>query len=472
VRIDRRLVQRWLGVALLPASALACVPENAGYDDVRQLTADRVAQDVRWAAHESSSFGEQTNELLAKPLTADAAVQVALYNNRALQGAFEELGVARGHLLSALALPNPSVGMAMRFSPGEDRPELDLDATISLSDLLFVPWKKGAGDARLDAAKVDVAGRVVELAFEVRAAYFDYQAAEERLELLRTVLQALKASVEMTEKLHEAGNITELRRASEQSFYEEARIEFARAESELHGKRERLNALMGIWGSAAASWKSAARLPEPQPVDALLTNAESRAVEKSLDLELARRRYAQLASEVNVSRAAGWLPELRAGVSAERQDTEWAVGPVAEVELPLFDHGQGETAVAAAEMRRQGQLYADTAVRLRARVRSTASRLSTTAKAAEYYRTTVLPLRERVLEETQLQYNAMSVGVFALLQAKRESVTAASRYIELVHDYWTARTELEQMLAGHLPSAEHTLSAMPMGGAPDTGGGH
>jgi cobalt-zinc-cadmium efflux system outer membrane protein len=125
---------------------------------------------------------------------------------------------------------------------------------------------------------------------------------------------------------------------------------------------------------------------------------------------------------------------------------------VAELEVPLFYQGQGEAAVALAEMRREQKLHNDTAVRLRSRARAVASRLTATTESVRFYEATVLPLRAQVVRETQLQYNAMSVGVFQLLQAQRDQVAAAEAYVSLLHDYWAQRTELEQLLAGGLPA--------------------
>ena len=44
----------------------------------------------------------RVDQLLRKPLTADAAVQVALLNNRGLQAAFNELGMAEAQMLSLI----------------------------------------------------------------------------------------------------------------------------------------------------------------------------------------------------------------------------------------------------------------------------------------------------------------------------------------------------------------------------------
>ena len=195
-----------LGALLL---STGCVPAGAGYDDVKSLTSARLGEQVRWDERDGPPSDKQTERLLHEALTADGAVRVALLNNQGLQADFEKLGIGRGQLQGALGLPNPRLGAALRYR-GSERPEIDLDATLSLSQLLFIPWRTGAANAEFDASKVEVARGAIQLAFATRAAFFDCQAAAQQLELRRTVLQSLQASAEMAQNLREAGNITAL----------------------------------------------------------------------------------------------------------------------------------------------------------------------------------------------------------------------------------------------------------------------
>jgi outer membrane protein, heavy metal efflux system len=71
---------------------------------------------------------------------------------------------------------------------------------------------------------------------------------------------------------------------------------------------------------------------------------------------------------------------------------------------------------------------------------------------ALYIKTVLLPLRERIVTETQLAYNAMSVGVFQLLESKREQIQAGRAYVEALRGYWAAQAEVDQLLAGRLPA--------------------
>ena len=442
----------WKSRALVlccPVWLAACVSESAGYDDVRRTTAARLQKDVRWHAVDSrGSMPGRTRELLARPLDADSAIQIALLNNAGLQASFEDLGEARAELVAALALPNPTVDANLRFH-GDGPASIEVHALESVSGLLFVPAKNGAASKSFDAARASVVGKILDLALAVRLALYSYQAAAERLELEREVLGSTRAAFDMAAQLHEAGNVTDLALASEQAFYEESRLAFARTEADVASRREALSALLGV--GTAATWSAAAHLPEALPVDDLLADFERRILMKSLDLEIVRLRFEAAAKKANVARVEGILPELSLGVAAEREGTEWSVGPAAALEVPLFDHGQAEVSAALSAMRRERNLHTETATRLRSTARALAVRLRAAAESADFYRRTLLPLRARIVEQMGLQVNAMSAGVFQLLQAKREHVEASQAYVELLLEYWSQRARAEQLLLGREP---------------------
>lgn len=461
-------------VASVAAAVLmtACVAERAGYDDVRALTAERLGSAARWhAAEQGKGDDVASRAVLDQPLDADAAARLALANSASLQASFERLGVARAEFVRALRLPNPHVGGAIRY--GEERPDVEVEAMINVTELLFVPLRNGAGRAGLDAAALEVSGDAVNVAHDARAAFYEYQLAERRLELSRTTLGTLWAASEMATRMEQAGNVTELEAMSERAAYEEERLAHARAEANLLAQREAVNRVLGLFGPAGARWTARPELPEPEPVGALVENVESRAVAASLDLAATKKRYERAARRANVARTEGWVPELHAGVSAERAEQGWGIGPAAEVELPLFYQGQGETDAALAELSQERQRLTHTAVQIRAEARGLAARLQAAAEGERFYANTVLPLKQRIVEETQLQYNAMQVSVFQLLMAKRDEIAAARRHLDLFGEYWALRNELERLLAGKLgPGVSPAASAGGAIALPRASGGH
>jgi len=280
------------------------------------------------------------------------------------------------------------------------------------------------------------------------------------VEVRRTVVRAFNASADLATRLRQAGNITELQMAAEQAFFQQARIDLQQAEQNAAAARERLNELMGLWGQGV-EWQATPRLPERPAQQPILERLESVAIERSLALASAKHRFGAAARRANAARAQGWLPELKAGVSAEREEEQWSLGPALEVEVPIFYQGQGEVGVAKAQMRREQHLYADTAVRIRAAARNAAVRLDSASQAVHFYRTVLMPLKQKVLEETQLEYNAMLIGAFQLLQAKRDQIETAAAYVQHLREYWLARLDVEELLAGGMSSDITSGSAPP-----------
>jgi cobalt-zinc-cadmium efflux system outer membrane protein len=444
---------------LVPLTSLAaCVPQNAGYEDVRNLVS-RTGYEVRWRhVDRASSSRAEVKTILSAPLTADTAVKLALLNNAEFQAAFEELGMARGDLIRALRLPNPSVEGGLQYAD-EGSPRVELALTQDLSELILLPLRNGVAQAEFASVKLEVAGRAMDLILDVRKAFYGYLADQQILELRTTVLEALKASSTAAEEIHRAGNMTDLDLASQQVLYEEARVSYSSAETALATSRERLNALLGVWGSDA-NWRAVGRLDAPEEVST--ENLETRAVDRSVELAAIRHRFSAAARRTNLARMQGLLPELKAGVTFEREGGEWGYGPVAELEIPIFYQGQGEIARAQSEMRQQEQLYVAMGVRVRAAMRAVQARASTARERAVYLKDVLLPMRERILNDTQLQFNAMNTSVFQLLIARRDQIEAGRAYVETLREYWLATADLEQLRAGRIPEGAMSNPLTPM----------
>lgn len=442
--------------ALLAATLSGCVSENSAFQDVNKVVAGRTGHAVHWSHLGGESEAQKaTLEALSKPLTAETAVKVALLNSAELQAAFEDVGVARGTLVSAWRIPNPSAEAAVRFHD-EGSSALDFSLTEDVSELIFLPLRVGVASAELEAAKLEVAGRAMDLVFRVRSAFYSYLADQQIVELRGTVLKALEASAATAKALHDAGNITDLDLANEQVLYDEARVNLATAQTNIATSRQQLSSLLGVWGRID-TWKVESRLSEPG--DVALSDLESKAVQSSIDLEAIRHRYAAAAKRANLERASGLLPELKAGIGVEREHDEWGYGPLAEVEVPLFYQGQGEVARARAQMRRQAQLLRARGVQIRSAARVAAVRVAATRDRASYFKSVLMPARQRIVEQTQLQFNAMNVSVFQLLLAKRDQVETGRLYVEALRDYWLARAEAEQLRSGRLTPGAAALPA-------------
>jgi cobalt-zinc-cadmium efflux system outer membrane protein len=422
---------------------------------VRTAVEERSGKRVAWnlGTELDAEATADVQRLLTGTLTVDGAMQVALLNNRDLQALYAELGVAQADLVQAGLLANPVFDGAVFFPVAGGPLKADLSVAMSFLDLFYRPLRRRVAAARFEEARLQVTGAVLDFATTVRAAFYRHQANEQRLELLQTVVQALAVSFEVSQRLYAAGNITDLDLARERVLLEEEKLQLRAAEVVVRESRAELNTLMGLWGPETA-WQIDRRLPdvpvEPLPVAEL----ERHALAQSLDLARARQRLIVGGEQLGVTRAMSLVPESSLGAGAERDEGEWKVGPTIEIPIPLLNQGQGRLGRAAAEFRRAEQEYYALGVRVRSATRLVKERLQGAEDRARYSRDIVLPLRERIIRETQLQYNAMQVGVFELLRAREQQIRAAITYVETLLDYWLARTDLEQLLSGRMPSGE------------------
>jgi cobalt-zinc-cadmium efflux system outer membrane protein len=438
-----------LGVFL---TGCVSVPPKGGFDQVQQAAAQRLGRKVQWNqdTEDDRAITQAVQSLLHRPLTVDDAVQIALLNNRRLQATYEELGVAQANLVQAGLLRNPRFSGSFEPSVSSGPvPVIGLELTQDFLDLFFVGLRKNIAALEFEAAKARVTAAVMDQAGQTRVAFLELQAAEQLLEMRRSVADAAAASVEASRKLFDAGNITQLALANERAGLSQAKLDLAAAQAQTLERRERLNRAMGLWGTDTTAWHMVARLPELPKDEIDVQGIERRAIAQSLDLAEAKARVQVAAGQAGITQWSAMLSELEIGVlSARENDGFWHVGPSVSLQIPIFDQGQARNAAAAAQLRRVLQEYMAEAVEVRSAARAARDRLVAVRERAAYCRDVLLPVRHEVLRESQLQYNAMQIGVFQLLTAKREEIEAGAQYIESLRDYWMARANLELILAG------------------------
>lgn len=444
---------KWTVAAAVLLAGCSGGPEDAGFPEVQRDVAKALPQEIRWnrGSKEDAEAAEAVRRLLEAELTVDAGVQVALLNDPHLQAEFEELGVAQADLVQAGLLSNPVFSAGVGFPSGSPGGTAwSLDVVQDFLDLLTLSARKDIARADLEAARLRVADAVLAHAARAKSAWYAAVGAAQAAEVRRRIADAADASAELAKRLREAGNLSELELARERGHAEEARRARARADAEAELAREDLNRALGLWG-AQTSWKAPAKLPELPAAEAPLERLESVAVGRRLDLAaaVAGKRSAEL--RLGLARDLRWIGGFSAGAWAERDsDRQWIAGPRVSLAIPLFDRRQGEIAALEALARQRGdRIWAD-AVRIRSEVRAARIRVVAARALAEHQRDVVVPLRERIVELTQKEYNFMLAGVPDLIAAKQREYEAYVELVNGVRDYWTARAELERAIGARL----------------------
>jgi cobalt-zinc-cadmium efflux system outer membrane protein len=439
--------------------AAGCVvPKQAGFDEVARSLAQRTDHRVHWnqGTDEDRRVADETRRLLHEELTADRAIQIALFNNPRLQATYERLGVAQAEVVQAGLLKNPSLSLHWGFRFGDTGlDELVGSLTGAFLDLFLMPLKKKFANAEFRRVKLEVADAVLATIDEVSQAFYTVQAATQIVSVRRTILDAEKAATELALRQHEAGNLSELDLANQQAVYTQAKLDLARAQCQLLADRERLTRLLGVWGSDV-EYRVAPKLPDVPANDPDLAHLERVAIVNRLDLAAAREELKLASAALQVTKGTRVISGLSAGVQAHRDpDGPKTIGPTVDLELPIFDQKQAEVARLRAELHAAQHRSDALAIAIRSEVRQARDRLLVSRLTVETYAQALLPLRERIVQLSQEQYNAMLLGVYQLLQAKQSEVNAYREYIESVRDYWIARADLERAIGTRLvPAAQ------------------
>ena len=446
-----------------------------GFSDVKEAVRERTGQRVVWnlGTELDTEAEQELRNLLEQELTADRAVRVALLSNRSLQALYADLGVAQADLVQAGLLRNPLFGVGAAVPVGGGAAVLELGAALDFLGVFMIPLRRRVAAAQFEDAKLRVTGAVLDFAAKARTDFYRHQASSQMLGLQQAIVDGLSLRWDVTQRLHTAGNISDLDLMREHALLEAAKLALSSAEMALLDGREQLNTTMGLWGESVVVWKAGQRLAEPPETPVSLEAVEARAVQSSLDLASARQSIFIAGARMGLQRSAALVPDIELGVVGEREAGDWSAGPTLEFALPLFDQGQARVGRAAVELRRSQHAYYALAVRIRSVARRLRERLQAARQRALYYRDIVLPLRERILNETFLHYNAMQLGVFQLLQAQERQIQSAGDYIKALRDYWLARNDLEHLLSGRLPGDPRAPMSGPQ--SPETSppqGGH
>ncbi len=194
------------------------------------------------------------------------------------------------------------------------------------------------------------------------------------------------------------------------------------------------------------------RRPQPLP------RIEVDAVERRVDLQIARLELNALAKSLNLTEASRFVTLLDlAGIHKRTTDAGGAVterGLDLQFQVPIFDGGEVRVRQAVETYNLAFNLLTEKAVNVRSEARDAYKVYRSTYDIAGHYQREILPLRKIISDEMQLRFSSMQDDVFALLTEARLRIAALRAAIEAKRDFWLAQAELQTVVNG--------------GGRPDT----
>ena len=440
-------------LASLVLAGCASFSPDGGFRTVEQLTQERIGQRPSYQrnAEQTDSATARVSELLKQALSADSAVQIALLNNRDLQASYAELGIAESDLVRAGRLANPS----FRFGRlnGSGGVEIDRAVIFDVLRLFTMPLGKQVEQRRFEQAQLQAAYETVGLASDARKAFFEAVTAQQLVAYFGQVKEAADASSELARRMAAAGNFSKLAQMREQSFYADATAQLARAQHQAVAARERLTRVLAL-GGEQLEFTLPDRLPDLPAAPAQPKDAEQTAMDKRLDVLMAKRATKATAKALGLTQTTRFINVLHAGYQNKSATGEQrSNGYEIELELPLFDFGSARVARAEATYMQAVHRTAQVAINARSEVRESYSAYRTAYDLAKHYRDEVVPLRKRISEENLLRYNGMLASVFDLLADSRDQIASVTAAVESLRDHWVAETNLQAALTARSPGA-------------------
>jgi outer membrane protein TolC len=437
-------------VLALLLSGCATFSEDGGFGAVQSGVKERIGQEVRWARtpDEASAVRARTREILAAPLGADEAVQLALLNNPGLQATYAELGISEADLVQAGRGPNLRLHW-LRTTMGNDVAKVEESFSFDILSVLLMPLRQKIEARRFERVQAEVIADVVRIAAETRKAWVQAVAAAEGERYAEQVHEAAAAGSELARRMSAAGNWPKLNQMREQAFQADATAQLARAKQAAQSGRERLTRWMGLSGDELA-FRLPQRLPELPGAPRDGADLQARAMEQRLDVRAAKREAEWTAESLGLVKATRFINALELGRARSKEggQQDFAYGYVIGVEIPIFDWGTARIARAEAVYMQSAQRVAETALNAQSEVRESYGAYRTAFDLARHYRDEVVPLKRRISDEVLLRYNGMLASVFELLADSREQVGAVNAYLDALRDFWLADAELQSRLTG------------------------
>lgn len=460
---------------LVAVSMTACASfsPDGGLSGVNAITASSLEKDAiaLRTPDDDEAAHARVRALLGRPLTAAAAVRIALVNNRDLQAAYNALGISEAAMVQASLPPSPTFSLSRIGARGAF--EIEARIVASILNLATLPARAELAQDRFRQAQLQAAAETLRVASEARRAYYAAVAARALVSLLAQARETGETAAELARRLSAAGAINRLDQTRNQVFLAELVAQHSVARQRAGSERERLVRALGLSGPDTAFSLPAALPPLPARARAL-PSVETEAVARRVDLQMARIETEILAKSYGLTNATRFVSLLDAGgvskVTHESGTTLRERGFEVELQVPLFDFGEAKVRAAEqAYMQAVNRLLAK-AVNVRSEAREAYAGYRAAYDIARQYRHDVLPLRKIISDEMLLRYNAMQVDVFSLLTEARQRIASTTAAIEAERNFWLAETNLEAALIGGSTSA--TPESMAAAGAPAESGGH
>ena len=427
-------------IPLLTAVAVLC-----GCTPSRDLRSHVAGETQRRTGH-STRVKEIPGEALwpdgvrsGAALSQEQAVAVALWNNADFQSALADLGLARGEVIKAGQIPNPTLSVLFPLGPKQ----LEFIAKFPMEALVLRPQRVAAANCDFDAVAEKLVQGGLQLTRDVKLACAGVALAREKLRLAREASGIFDKMSEVAKARHRAGDTGELETAQAHAEALLATQEVARL---AHEERLALDRARTLTGLAMAGASFDLKTP-PTPSKGL--RAEGTLVREAIAAR-PDMRAAEIAIEAAGKRAGlakAEILQFSLAYDANGSGSNFESGPGLDVTLPIFNQNQGGRAIADARLAKAVRDAVAVRDRIAGEVRQARTRVAGARAVAEGWQR-ALPELEKALDRARGAVELGNSPQLIGLDAARRLVEARSKAAETTARLREAWAELEYAV-GH-----------------------
>jgi cobalt-zinc-cadmium efflux system outer membrane protein len=132
----------------------------------------------------------------------------------------------------------------------------------------------------------------------------------------------------------------------------------------------------------------------------------------------------------------------------------WTVGPMLELEVPIFDQNQAQVAKAIHEYNQKRAEHEARRQVITRDIRAAWVKHELAREQVEFYRTVLLPDVEANLGLAQEGYVSAREDLTVFLQAQEDLITTRQTILEFLRDYYLSAVELQRAVGGRMPAAD------------------
>lgn len=375
--------------------------------------------------------------------TLDEMVQAALERHPRIMKATFAVDAAKGRYVQAGLYPNPVFAFyadelgdrtgPMGILTPQFSQEVICGGKLRLSQVVAAK--------EVDQTSLAVLAERFSVVGDVRAAFYETYALQERRIILAEMVRLLDESVQRLRTSVDAGAASKLDVIQREIEVEMRRAELKAIDGELPVALKRLAAIVGDADMPTFVLAASFEIPLPnydaEATVALVTSIHPEVRSARVGVERAQAAWHRAKAEPkpNITLSSGYTRQ------GQNRSNDWLLA--ASLPLPTWNRNQGNIQAAIAEIQSAHQEVKQVENRLADRVTATMQKYAAAKQRAEWYRDHVLG---RAREAVRLMSDARQYTPLQILEAQKTVVEIRLEYNKSLGEAWKAAGEISGLL--------------------------